>query len=67
MKLICEKVEDAKVITESSENGKKRFYLEGTYLMGNHKNRNGRIYDTDILEQEVNRYRAVSSKRPRSD
>lgn len=57
MFLICENVEDFKVIVEQAEEGsKKRLYLEGTFLQGNIKNRNGRIYDANILENEVNRY-----------
>lgn len=57
MFLICEKVEDFKVVLEEgTENTPKRMYLEGTFLQGNIKNRNGRIYDSDILENEVQRY-----------
>lgn len=55
MFLICENIEDSKFIVEEKE-GKKNLYLEGTFLQGNLKNRNGRIYDTDILENEINRY-----------
>lgn len=66
MFLICENVEDYKVIIEEgTEKSPKRLYLEGTFLQGNIKNRNGRIYDSDILENEVNRYAAenVTAKR----
>ena len=56
MFLICENVEDSKFIVEETSEGKKKLYLEGTFLQGNIKNRNGRIYDTDILESEINRY-----------
>lgn len=56
MFLICENIEDSKFIVEESTDGKKRMYLEGTFLQGNIKNRNGRMYDTDILENEINRY-----------
>ena len=36
MKLITEKVEDVKVLTEE-KNGKKRLYIEGTFLQGRSK------------------------------
>jgi hypothetical protein len=56
MFLICETVEDSKFIIEESAEGKKKLYLEGIFLQGNLKNRNGRWYDADILENEINRY-----------
>lgn len=60
MLLIRENIEEAKFTTETiqEESGasRKRLYLEGTFLQGNIKNRNGRIYDADLLEQEINRY-----------
>lgn len=56
MKLITETVEDVKIITEEKDDGKKNMYIEGIYLQGNVKNRNGRIYNTEILAREVNRY-----------
>ncbi len=31
-------------------------FIEGTFLQGNLKNRNGRFYPTEVLEKEVNRY-----------
>lgn len=55
MKLICEMYDDLTPITEE-KGDKKNLYLEGTFLQGNIKNRNGRIYDADVLENEVNRY-----------
>ena len=56
MFLICENIEDSKFLIEESSEGKKRMYLEGTFIQGNIKNRNGRIYDADILEGENGRY-----------
>jgi len=55
MKLICEVLEGLQSITEEKA-GKKHLWLEGTFLQGNIKNRNGRIYNADMLESEVNRY-----------
>ena len=57
MKLITEVFnEDCEVLTEASENGKKHFYIEGIFMQGDIKNRNGRIYPANILEKEMKRY-----------
>jgi len=55
MKLITEKIEEAKLIVEN-KNGKKSYTIEGIFLQGNLKNRNGRYYPVDILEREVKKY-----------
>lgn len=55
MKLIIEDIEDAKYITEEKD-GVKSLYIEGTFLQGGIKNRNGRIYPVETLSREVNRY-----------
>ena len=55
MKLIREEIESVEVLTESN-NGKKTFYIQGPFLQGDIKNRNGRIYESRILAKEVNRY-----------
>jgi len=56
MKLIREEVESIEVLTEESESGKKTFYIQGPFLQGDIKNRNGRIYESNILAKEVGRY-----------
>jgi len=56
MKLIRETVENVKYITESSENGKKNLYIEGTFLVGDRVNRNNRMYKMNTLRREVDRY-----------
>jgi len=56
MRLITEVVEDIKVINEETEDGKKNFYIEGIFLQGNIENRNGRRYNTEMLQKEVDRY-----------
>ena len=56
MKLIRETVENVKYLTEASENGKKRLYIEGTFLVGDAVNRNNRMYKMDTLREEVRRY-----------
>ena len=43
MKLITEVVEDLRCITEAREDGKKNVYIEGIFLQGGIKNRNGRM------------------------
>ena len=45
MKLIREEIESVQVLTEES-NGKKHFYIQGPFLQGDIKNRNGRIYES---------------------
>ena len=55
MKLIREEIESVKVLTES-RNGKKSLYIEGVFLQGNIKNRNGRMYPMETLQKEVGRY-----------
>ena len=55
MKLIREEIEAIEVLTEE-RNGKKHFYIQGPFLQGDIKNRNGRIYESKILAKEVKRY-----------
>ena len=56
MKLITEVIEEVQVITEAKENGDKTYFIEGIFMQGNQKNRNGRTYPVDVLEREVERY-----------
>tara|TARA_R110000737_G_scaffold258131_1_gene266684 strand:- start:72 stop:731 length:660 start_codon:yes stop_codon:yes gene_type:complete len=57
MKLITELSEDLQYnITEAKEDGKKDYYIEGVFMESAVKNRNGRVYPTEILENEVSRY-----------
>jgi hypothetical protein len=55
MKLITESIEDVEVLVEES-NGSKNLYIEGVFLQGDIKNRNGRVYPFSVLEKEVGRY-----------
>ena len=55
MKLIREEIESVQVLTENKD-GKKTFYITGPFLQGDIKNRNGRIYESNILAKEVKRY-----------
>jgi hypothetical protein len=57
MRLIAEYIEDSvEVITEAKEDGKKNYFIEGIFMQGDIKNRNGRIYPSATLESEMNRY-----------
>ena len=56
MNLITEHIEDVEVITEAKEDGKKNYFIEGIFMQGDLKNRNGRIYPSATLEQEMTRY-----------
>jgi hypothetical protein len=57
MKLITEILADnCEAITESNESGKKSYFIEGIFMQGDLKNRNGRIYPSVILEKEMKRY-----------
>lgn len=56
MKLITENIDDAKFITEKTEDGKKKLYIEGTFLVAEKVNRNNRMYKMDTLRREVQRY-----------
>ena len=55
MKLIREEIENVEVIVEQ-RNGKKNLYIEGVFLQGDIKNRNGRMYPAETLSKEVGRY-----------
>ena len=55
MKLIREEIENVEFIVEN-RNGKKSLYIEGVFLQGNIKNRNGRMYPMETLRKEVSRY-----------
>jgi hypothetical protein len=56
MKLIRETVESVKYLTEASEDGNKKLYIEGTFLVGDAVNKNNRMYKMDTLRNEVARY-----------
>jgi hypothetical protein len=56
MKLITEVFEDLRTITEAREDGKKNVFIEGVFLQGGIKNRNGRMYPVETLAKEVDRY-----------
>ena len=55
MKLITEEVTNVKILTEG-KGANKKLYIEGVFLQGEIKNRNGRMYPMSTLAREVGRY-----------
>ena len=55
MKLITEEISNVQIITEG-KGANKKLYIEGVFLQGDLKNRNGRVYPMTTLEKEVDRY-----------
>ena len=55
MKLITEEISNVQIITEG-KGANKKLYIEGVFLQGDIKNRNGRMYPMSTLAREVNRY-----------
>lgn len=56
MKLITETIDNVKYLSEETENGKKKLFIEGTFLVGERVNKNNRMYKMDTLRREVQRY-----------
>jgi hypothetical protein len=55
MKLITEEISNVQIITEG-KGANKKLYIEGVFLQGDLKNRNGRVYPMETLSREVQRY-----------
>jgi len=57
MKLIREFTESVKYLVETPKGEtSKTYFIEGVFLQGEIKNRNGRIYPMEIMKKEVERY-----------
>ena len=56
MKLISEEATNVEFLTETSKSGGKNYFIEGIFMQANKKNRNGRIYPTEVLKKEAKRY-----------
>ena len=65
MKLITEEVQKVKFITEG-RGANKKMYIEGVFLQGDIKNRNGRLYPVSTLAREVGRYNESFVKKGRA-
>lgn len=48
-----------KVLTEASETGDKRYFIEGIFAQAELKNRNGRVYPKKVLEAAVKAYQPM--------
>ena len=56
VKLIAEAVEEVEYITEEKENGGKNYKIRGIFMQADIKNRNGRVYPMEVLDEEVRKY-----------
>ena len=57
MKLITEYTEsNVQCLIEKKENGEKKYIIEGVFAQADTKNRNGRIYPREVMEQAVAKY-----------
>jgi len=65
MKLITEEISNVQIITEG-KGAAKKMYIEGVFLQGNIKNRNGRMYPMETLSREVSRYNEAFVKKGRA-
>ena len=65
IKLISEEIQDVEYITEQKQDGKKDYKIKGIFMQADIKNRNGRVYPMETLENEVKRYNAefINKKR----
>lgn len=64
MKLIKELSEDIEYLKENTDSGK-NYFIKGIIMQGDIKNRNGRVYPSEVLMNEMKRYneRYISKKR----
>ena len=56
VKLISEAVEEVEYITEEKEDGGKNYKIRGIFMQADIKNRNGRVYPMEVLDEEVKKY-----------
>ena len=66
MKLIREEIETCKVVITEGKGGRKNHFIEGVFLQGAIKNRNGRMYRTETLAREVDKYNESYIQKGRS-
>jgi len=66
MKLFCELSEEVQLVTEARDDGSKDFFIEGIFMQGDIKNRNGRVYPQQVLAKEVSRYNEEVIKKNRA-
>ena len=57
VKLFSEAVDhDIEYICENKEDGKKSYKIRGIFMQADIKNRNGRVYPMEVLQNEVSKY-----------
>lgn len=56
MKLLREDIEDFEVLTESTKEGKKNYYIQGPFMEWGVTNRNNRRYNEDVMIPAVEKY-----------
>lgn len=56
MKLLKEVFDDVKMLVEETESGTKNYFIEGIFAQAEKANRNGRVYPSSLMENEINRY-----------
>ena len=56
VKLFSEAVEEVEYITEEKEDGGKNYKIRGIFMQADIKNRNGRVYPMEVLDEEVRKY-----------
>jgi len=66
MKLISEEATNVEFLTEATKSGGKNYFIEGIFMQANKKNRNGRIYPTEVLQKEAKRYTTEFIKKKRA-
>ncbi len=66
MKLISEEAINVEFLTEANKSGGKNYFIEGIFMQANKKNRNGRVYPTEILQKEAKRYTTEFIKKKRA-
>ena len=65
MKLITELNEEVNFLKENNS-GKPEYFIEGIFIQGEKKNKNGRVYPIEILEKEVAKYCETLVKKNRA-
>tara|TARA_R110002051_G_scaffold310253_1_gene383272 strand:- start:2843 stop:3487 length:645 start_codon:yes stop_codon:yes gene_type:complete len=65
MKLITEMNDEVDLLIESSDTGKKNYFISGVFMQAEQKNRNGRVYPMNVLDPGVQQYNEnfISKKR----
>jgi len=56
MKLLVEEIDDFQILTEETETGKRRYFMEGIFMQAEKPNRNKRVYPYNTMRKEVDRY-----------